>query len=317
MIYKNIVISQIDFDDHLFFLANQHAGIHWDQDSQVFNPVWLQEISPEKFRIIDGFIIANAIREFNHNISVPALIFNKDASLVEIWQKRGLKRLNEQNLSVLAFLEGLINILEYLNIETVPSEFLILTQELGITEKHIKLIPLKKDLNKIKQNCSFADLYSLNYKDITDLSSRKKEDLQSLSCLFGELNIKGNKLNSIIQMVDDLSKGYNLSIKDLLNNAEITAILEATPLHQRYKQLKIILSSLRWPTLTALKKDWAITIKKLKLPKQITITIDPFFEADEIEFKFNASSAGEYKMLLDNLREKAESQEIHHLFKLI
>ncbi len=317
MIYKNIEISQINFDDKLFSLANPNSDIHWSQDSQVFNPIWLHEIALDEYRIVDGFNLLNAIWKFDRSIRVPALFFNRDDSLVEIWKKRVLKRLNEQNLPVLAFLEGLIKVLEYLDTETLPSELHTIAQSLGIKADILKHQPLKKNVHKIIQCCAFADLYSLNYKDITNLSSRKKEDLSGLSNLFGKLMLKGNKLNSILQMVDDLLKGYNLSIQNLLDNDELVSILKDTPRHQRYKQLKDFLSSLRWPTLTIMRKDWSATLKNLKIPKQVTVTIDPFFEADEIEFKFKTSSATDYKKLLDHLREKADTKEITHLFEFI
>ena len=58
MEFSNVSPDQIDLDDRLFFLENINvANIRSQKIQTVFNPIWVQELTTDKYRIVDGFFL--------------------------------------------------------------------------------------------------------------------------------------------------------------------------------------------------------------------------------------------------------------------
>ncbi|MBU3913910.1 hypothetical protein KKA14_00060 [bacterium] len=318
MNFQNTILKEIDLSDHRYFLPHiNKPPLHWEEDIVLHNPVWLQKKSDDTYRIVDGFLVIESLINENRIQSIPAQIFSKDTSPLHLWKLRIAKRQQENNLSILGLFEGLLSLMTLIKSDTLPIETVQLLRQAHIPEQEIsreKLLLIREKSNHIHD---FTQTDQLTYKELKKLSSFETKELALLNQLLYELDLKGNKLLSMLQLIDELDRGYRLSLSDILKNSEIQNILENMPAHQRYKCLKSKLMEFRWPELSRLQLDWEKTIGRLAFPSQIRIVNDPYFEADDIQFVISASSIEQFKSSIDQIQEKWCSTEFKDLFNFV
>lgn len=318
MKFIQVAPYQIDYQDRLFYVENEHTLELKDKKvSTIFNPIWLQAVKPDRYRIVDGFLLFEPIVRDKQMVEIPARIFSADTPLFEVWLLRIAKRQAEKNLMPLALLESLQKLLSVTVIETPPIEIVTALTAFGIPVSLLRLETLNRVTALLQTHCRFCDLYALTYREIESLSRRNERDLQSLSILFSDLNLKGNKLQSLMQIMDELEKGYQLSPQAVMEKTETRMLLDQCPIHMKYKTLKSYLMSLRWPVLDKTQKKWHQSVKKLTIPGKLEITTDPWFESNEIEFILKASSLAECRDLIVKLDRTSQSKEFGQLFDFI
>ncbi|MBU2645889.1 hypothetical protein KKI24_14365, partial [bacterium] len=154
-------------------------------------------------------------------------------------------------------------------------------------------------------------------REICQLNEKPKQVLIDLSILLDQMQLKGKKLTSMIQIIDELKRGYNIPLADLLNDPQLIAIRKDFAAHQRYRHIKARLLSLRFPELSRLQREWDETIKKTGLGSLITIQHDPYFEDDCLQIILSARNPTELKQLLQQLLKKTEAPELEHLFSFV
>ena len=312
-----IPLDQIDLDDRLFFIEHDMLpSIGWEAYGRISQPIWLQVKAASQYRIVDGFGFVNYLILNKKATEVEAKLYD-NSNYTPLWENKVLKKIHENQASVFCILESLANLLTFLNSEISPPELDAVLGKAGFPKQALRLDQIIKMVEKLKNRCHFVDLNSLKYKDLLKLSNHSAEDLQNYSHFFKDLILKGNKLSSMIQLLDELAKGYGVSSADLLQNAEVKRIHDEVAEHQRYKQLKQLLLVLRWPELNQVMDDWQNTLSKLKFSKGIAAKIDPYFEGDELEFVLKAGSYSDFSELLMEINQKSNSKWFEHLFELI
>jgi hypothetical protein len=282
----------------------------------VYNPIWVQETLPNRYRIVDGFLLAERFGKDNKTVKIPARIFSSDVSLPDVWLQRIAKRQVEKNLMPLALLESLGTLLHSIKTEA-PSEIVSMLTTFGVPKSILTLTTLDRVIALLHNHCGFCDIYALTYREIDSLSRRNEHELESLSILFSDLKLKGNKLQSLLQIMDELAKGYQLSPKAVLAKEETKLLLNQCPVHMKYKTLKSYLMALRWPVLDKTQKKWQQSVKKIAVPGKLEIATDPWFESNKIEFTLKASSLDECRNLIASLEEASTSSEFSQLFDFI
>ncbi len=318
MKFEQVELAKIDFNDGLYSIRSLNPTIRqWDGSDLEGNPIWLQEKPEDCYRIVDGFKRLSLDREQKRISPVPSFIFPMEHSLLELWNKRVTKKSIQQDLSAIGLLESLCTLLEYSGKSSPPAEIADTLVKHGIADKNLCLEKIQHLVAIIKQHCQFCDIDRLSYKEMTALSDRSQEDLKTLSSLLSGLKLKGNKLSTILQLFDELAKGYNRSPQKLLLEEEIADIISNSPPHLKYKLLKDRLSQLRWPVLRAHSKKWQHLVNSYRIPGELEISIDPQFESEHIDFHLKASTLEEFRNRLGALLEKAKLDEFAELFDFV
>ncbi len=317
MKFEYLELEKIDFSDRLFELYNEQVKFDSASNIQIYNPIWVQEIVPGTYRLVDGFSQMKLLKEIGYTEKIPVLVFETETSLIQIWSSRILKRISEKNISIFSSLQALSKLVALLGIENIPEELTDTLNKLGIPAFNLKPYEIDERISILTKNCQFADLHALTYKEIVNLSNRKTDSLSAISKLLGDLQLKGNKLTSFLSLIDDLSKGYQITLEDLLNDSEISRIKETASIKQHYKLIKSYLSSKRWPVLSKEREKWELLIKKLDLTESVSLSVDPYFESDCIQFQCCVSSLSEFEVLLEDLKRLKGQQELQQLFEFL
>ncbi|MCG8333827.1 MAG: hypothetical protein MJE63_04880 [Proteobacteria bacterium] len=318
MNFQTISIDHIDLQDSLFFIENKNlTKVESIEVPELFNPVWLQKKTPNSFRIIDGFLILNVIFKEKKITQVPSRIFEQDADVESLWLFRVKKRISEDNLPPISLLQSLSTLLETVDKNEPSKDIQSLLRNLGFPAKGLDRSRLSLTLNTLIKKCQFCDLPALTYKELYSISRRNHSELNAFSVLLSGCRLKGNKLQSMLQILDELAKGYQLPPQELIKKDAIRQIIEETPTHLKYKTLKTYLSMLRWPVLETTRKQWQQSVKKFTIPQKLDISTDPMFESDCLEFIFKASNITEFREILSVLNSYSSSNDFDRLFDFV
>jgi len=318
MFFANVELNQIDAEDRLFYLHHLNDSIQqWDGNLSMHNPIWLQEMTPTVFRIVDGFKVYHLAKRYTPEGSIPAKVFPENSSLIQLWEQRVQKRKLENNLSTMAYLEGLLQMMKRLGLIAYPDDANSGYRLPEIGQKVLTLVMVQNLIDTSNHCKGFTDIHQLGYNEINLLNSKTESDLAALSTLFEQMQLKGKKLTSMLQLIDELSRGYSIQLSDILEDSELKATRESYPAHQRYRHIKSRLLTLRFPELNNLLAQWHDSVKRTGLDNVVDIRHDPYFENDHLEFVFSARTATELTKLLKRVLEKSESGELMHLFSFI
>lgn len=319
MDFKNINRNEIDIHDRLFYLNHKkETRLKGNTENIPYNPIWVQKITEKHFRIVDGFLTVDPLNKGNASQQeFSAFVFPEDYSIPKLWKKRIYKRLIEDNLTIIEFYKGLQRLLTHQHLTSSPEILKPLFDELNIKDTQIDLKKLAEIRDKSTQFKKFTDTDALGFHEINKMIALDINQLDELSSLFEGLQLKGKKLTSILNIINDLRKGYSINLSDLKTDKNILSIKENIPAHLRYKHIKQHLDSLRYPRLTELQNQWKNNLNHLKLSDNIKIVHDPFFEADEIQIMIKTSSVDGLKTSIDEISDKLNRIEFHQLFTLI
>jgi hypothetical protein len=318
MIFKNIDLDDIDFNDRYFQLQNHRDKLSaFTTDMVPYFPIYLQPNGKGQFRVIDGFLVSAQVVNENLSNSIPAFIAPDSSDLLQLWKFRLQKRYLENNLSPFCFLEVLSQLKKHHSNDTILANLESAIRVSG----YAKLVNLSEKLDgdseTMKSIKSFTDSYSLGMKEIDHLANITPPDLPFISTLFKDLNLKGNKLITILNLIFELKKGYGLEVKKLLDDSSIQEILTDLPPHQRYIRLKERLTELRYPKLHELEQSWKETKSVIGLPTRIAVNHDPEFESDDIRLTLTASSIQELQTQLETIQRKIETTDLQELFNFV
>ena len=313
-----VKIDQIERNDRLFHIYNTRCSApETGKITKLYNPVWLQETGNKRFRIVDGFWLIERITEHRNLELLPGRIFPEDMDLQELWLLRVEKRIAENNCPPFALLESLRNILNYLDQHSPCQAIAELLTGYQVPKTQITNSCLNEIVEQTRSCASFCDLHGLSCREIFSLNRRKPRELEAIAKLLVGLNLKGNKLQSILQLLDELARGYQLTPQMLVDRTDIQNLLEKTPLHMRYKHLKSFLSALRWPVLEAARKEWEQAVKCFEIPERLMITTDPAFESESMEITLRVSSQEQLTTTLKTLESYMHSKTFSSLFDFI
>ena len=144
-------------------------------------------------------------------------------------------------------------------------------------------------------------LMSLGCEDLLPLLKFSKKEFASVIGLAEKMEIRGKKWRNLIQVLNEISRLKEISAIEILNFPEILDILGRPNLqaHVRYRLLKQLLDSWRYPELSDLRKRFEQARQHLKLDPRISMESHPFFENDDLTLILKVHS---YKELRDHLK---------------
>lgn len=318
MLFENIDIRWIDLTDELFYLdCVNDTPLDWDGTQPLFNPVWLQQKAASSFRIVDGFSVIRKLHTVSPDQSVPAMVFPESSSLIQLWEQRVRKRELEGNLSTAAYLIGLSRLMEKEQLTSYP----VGNREADLPTSMKNRIFDRQSISQLIENFNhfsrFTDIHQLGFKQLDRLNTLSETELNLLGNLLDGMHLKGKKLTTLLDLVDELDRGFNIHISDLDRDTDLVKIRADIPPHQRYRHIKARLIALRFPQLSRLIADWDNALKRSELEGVADIRHDPYFEADSLEFLFTVSSTEELKQQLKAVLDRADTPELQKLFSLI
>jgi ParB-like chromosome segregation protein Spo0J len=124
-----------------------------------------------------------------------------------------------------------------------------------------------------------------------------------------------NKQKEILEDLLDLLLKEGPMVTDLLDRDQFKKILSDEKLSdlQKTERIRLAIRRLRYPALS----DWNETLvrymKKMNWPKEIPLTMSPFFEGDQFTFHIPFKDRKEAEMLLSELKRLVATQEFSEM----
>ncbi len=326
-ILKNISISQLDDLSNTFnWFPGNLPDCHRNsiEEDGIHLPLLVQSVEDSKFRLVDGFkrlrwlksAKGNSVEEYQHDhlpcLIIPAFVSIKNLfkirletlsadqnSFSGIYLCRVLKMLSESGFSKNEIAFKVFPSLGLISSVRLAGQLLDLQQKLVRTELHDELL--------------FPEsIMSMGYEDLLPLLKFSSSDLPSVLRLAEIMEVKGKKWRNLLQVLDEIIRLRQIATAEILHYHEINKILEDSNLQGpvRYRLLKEQLDSLRYPELSKMLKRFDQTTKRLKLPKQMTLESDQYFEKNELTLKFEFSSLVELREHLMNLSDTVNSEDL-------
>lgn len=318
MIFSHVDIQSIDLSQELFRLDDSNpAPIQWDGRQPLFHPVWLQRMDAGAYRIVDGFRVIALARTICPDQAIPALVFPEGSSLTGLWKLRAEKRAYEGNLSILTYLRGIFRLMQALQLTILPNSKDDWFFPGDISPCRFERDNLSEILGRFPNFQSFVEIHKLNYKDLCRLGSVPSSKLNDLSELLQGLKLKGKKLSSLLDLIDELERGYAIGSDDLLSDEKLTTIRLNMQPHQRYGAIKQRLLELRFPRLQQLKENWEEALRNADLSDGVDVRHDPDFEEETLQFVFTSQNAAQLQHQLKTVLSKTDTPELCRLFQLI
>lgn len=316
---KFIPFDAIDLANREFEIPSiSSQKFEWDsQKTPIFNPIWVKETGDNTYQLIDGFKVIDTIQSRSKVETIPAFVFSKDIKEWDIWQFRFKKRASEHNLPLVQVIIKCIELLLARGKEDIELRLKQVLMDLGVPTAKFKLLGVESFRTQIKLFKKFTDLNDLGHKELFYILNFDLAHLTSLAQFLSGMCLKGNKLSSLLVLLDELKKGFELGIDDILNDSEIKRITAEAPENHRYKAIKQRLIELRYPLLTEQKTAWESAIKQCKLPKGISIGCDPYFENDHLEMMIKIKEQKEVERVVHQLKKMMKSDDIQHLLDII
>jgi hypothetical protein len=209
----------------------------------------------------------------------------------------------------------------------------ILTRLRKFGEQEKKIINHYLPLLDIPQNLSHLDTYvaftqfdadmkraitekNMSYSSVKILTEFTPQDQNLLLPLL--LPLGQNKRKEILEDLLEISKRYNLSVKNLLLSDEVKAIRNTetlTPL-QIADKIRFLFRKKRYPAFSAWKDSFDSVLKKMKWPDEIMLSPSPFFEEENFTVTFSFANKEHFKSSILKLEKLSARDEFSDIFKV-
>ncbi len=319
--FQEISLNQILESDTIFdwdhtppseTLTNsiQHHGLLF--------PLVVQAVNREHYRVLDGFKRYRLLQEATNTkeATYSCLVTDETMSLTDllIWRLetlshnktfpgitvcRILLQLHQAGIDEIYLAERVLPNLGIKSSKKRTQEFLKLAQWL----EHFQSPPF--------QQCTPDELLPL-----LKFSSSTMEPLIKSLAIF---HVGGNKWKSLLHLLYEVSRLQERSALEILQSQEIAQILHSSHLQSpvRYRLVKQQLEIWRYPELTQLRNKFAEGIHQLRLPPQINVQCDPFFEQDDLQVTVHADTPEALQAHLTSLHDSNKLEIWRRLFHVI
>jgi ParB family chromosome partitioning protein len=164
---------------------------------------------------------------------------------------------------------------------------------------------LKKFIHEKNLPFSLAELFS-------EFSTPERKRLLPLV-----LPLSQNKMTEFLESLKEISRRDELPVRKILASKEAKDILGSRRLSslQKADRIRLVLRKKRYPTLSSWEESFDSLQKKLRWPREITLSPTPYFEEKRLSVAFNFENQEEFKASLLKLEELASKREFSELFK--
>jgi hypothetical protein len=314
--FSTLAVGQIEAEDTPF---NWFPGVLSTNEQNSLTkdgvqlPLLVQAVQDSRYLLVDGFkrfFWLTSATEFPDKKELttqfPCLVISESVSISDVAKIR-LNTLPtvESNFSAVQ-LSGVLKLF----LENGYSKEEIAVQVLPRfgQKSSVKLVRQLLDLHQmlLLQNQQFQlpdSIMRLGCEDILPLLKFSQKEISSVVALVERMEVSGKKWRNLLQVLDEVSRLRETSASEILALPEIQKILMDTKLQGpvRYRLLKQLLDSWRYPELSDLRQKFKQGRKRLKLAPRMTLESDQFFENDDLTLTLKIRSFEELRKHLKYL----------------
>jgi len=314
--FSTLAVGQIEAEDTPF---NWFPGVLSTNEQNSLTkdgvqlPLLVQAVQDSRYLLVDGFkrfFWLTSGTEFPDKKELttqfPCLVISESVSISDVAKIR-LNTLPtvESNFSAVQ-LSGVLKLF----LENGYSKEEIAVQVLPRfgQKSSVKLVRQLLDLHQmlLLQNQQFQlpdAIMRLGCEDLLPLLKFSQKEISSVVALVERMEVSGKKWRNLLQVLDEVSRLRETSASEILALPEIQKILMDTKLQGpvRYRLLKQLLDSWRYPELSDLRQKFKQGRKRLKLAPRMTLESDQFFENDDLTLTLKIRSFEELRKHLKYL----------------
>jgi hypothetical protein len=327
---RRIQLDEIAINDRFFSITyplNLETLVSSIRKVGLLQPVLLREyssnVTPEPFstgeyQIVSGLKRILACREL-HFEAVDAFVYNSE-TLTDldgfIWNLFDNLTIRAPNLIEKTIVLHKLLYQFHLEKQVITNQYmplLGLDPSLKVLEAHLYVHQLEEETK------NYLLSQEIPMRLILELFHFSQEDRRHIFLLATSLKLNTNLLKELSNLIEEITERDEIPVENLLDDLHIRNIL-ANSIHsvsQKIEKIRKILKQTRYPIWTNLEAQVQEKFKQLKLPKEISIILPPFFEEDRLKVTFRFRDKKELKKILDKLQELAGEEALDDILRMI
>lgn len=293
--FKSIPLASISHSSQWQYTEILGDNVANTQDSVFLHPPVVQVIhnTPKQYELLCGHSRLTQLTKSDPDlVEFPCLVIQGDFSPQETLEIILKDRLISGPLSAMEKALYLKLCSNHLPQATVVKETLPLLGEKPqqyILQKLIALTTVEPQLQIATHTGALA------LKTLHSLVSLSPAERMKLYEVITFLELGGGKQQRLISLIQDLAKLHNKTIAAILEENELTQILNHSEMNtpQKGNSLLKTLQKLLFPESSAAENEFKNRIAKMGLPSNCSISHSPFFEKDEVTLSVHFSTLEE------------------------
>ena len=318
MIFKEISIEEIDWDDETFRVSEELdsiAVLNSLREVGQLNPVVLRDQTPRKV-IVCGFRRARALRKLGRRI-LAQILSPSAVSRAAMFELALWDNLSHRHFSPLEKARALLKLRDVCG---MPDEKLLTNYlpVLGLTP-HESVLQAYLALNHIQpglRQCLTDGRLTLSSIEILAKSPARVQD--NFASLLSRIRLSASSQKKVLGLLEDLSSMADACLDAPLENHDVKVILDDPRLSpfQKGDKLYEVLYRLRNPNVSRALERFQSQKKLLGLPGSIRLSPHPFFETADLHVEFEASTPQRFRDLASALHTACQSPELERIFQI-
>ena len=323
MILKEIELNSINFSDDEFLIS---YPLKYDNVKEsiekigLINPpilyvgdAYMRPLRLNKFKIVSGFKRVFALRDLNRK-KISCFIISNNYTAIELLQllifdNSLIRQFNPIEKSII------INKLsKYVSRDTIINKYF---KHLGL-EPSKKLYALYESLISLEDDIKLAIANNeLSERSGANLLGFSKKDRLALFDFLVQLKPSVSKQNEIIELVFEISKRENISVKNVIRAGEIDTIFSNQKLliPQKLERVREYLKKRRFPQLTKLEEEFESLKKSIGISQDMKFYPPTFFEGNNYEMHLSFSKISQLKKQITILNKMIDSEELKNVIE--
>jgi len=306
-------LSLIDSEDTTFLVGhkeNLSFLLSSIKEIGLLNPPILRVVG-EKYQIISGWKRILSCRELGLTELLCKIYYSSDLSDIDC-----LKIVfydNKDNFSDLELAE-LIKLFKDLCLidDKELMDNILPLLEIPSTRKHLDKYLSLASLDKAIKDAYYGDKITIEQcQMLSEIISDNQVSM--LNTLLLKYNLNNNESRQVMQIVEEIALRDLKSILEVVSQAEDAINIE----NKGKNELRQELRRMRYPELSSVEAEFKKAVQDLKLPNQINLLINQFFEGNDLEFRIKVKSTDELSEILSSLEHSLNSGELEKLLDII
>lgn len=184
--------------------------------------------------------------------------------------------------------------------------------DIPANRKHFDRYIALSSLNKAIKSAFYEDKITIEQCQMLSEVS-KSNQLPILELLLLNYKLNNNESRQFIQIIEEIT------LRDLKSVSEVIAQAEES-IEQGAKgknELRGELRRLRYPDLILVETKYKKAVEELKLPKEINLYVNQFFEGNDLELRIRINNSQELSEILSKLEDSVNKGLFEKLLKII
>jgi hypothetical protein len=321
-VFQHVPLTDIAFDDHTFLVTyrpEMHALQRSVACTGVLTPLHLRRVSGSAgLQVACGFKRLQACQHAGRP-SVPALVYSmadlpdEQGFLLAVYDNLGCRALNAvEKGRILRRLQD-----DFHYDATVLIEKFCPLLDLPPRRETLHAYTRLTRLDDALQAATVEGALPLD--TVLWIGQHPPQDRQALLSLFTGLKIGSNRAREFATAIAEICQRDDCDVTSLLQRQGVPAILAAVQLSgpQKVERVRRTLHDTRYPLFSAHEQRFQETLRRLRLPSQISLRPPPYFEGQQYQVGFSIRSREELQQYAQRLLDTASDTALDDLFALL